>query len=250
MPPALAPYLSPDEFVGSMRRLRAANRSPPGALFLYVLGWIGYAYGVIQVVGSSTYNYYYYNQFWTGFGILLASLFVVVAVGRYMRLKRIEQVAAAVALEHSAYSARPIPIAWRTVAAGWRSQAVEIEVMNFNPQQQIESLQQQISQLQRDAAIAQQQSQFDQSIIAQQSIDQQQINNQQQWMNLQQQVINREEQINSHYPQLQPVPPPVARPVYMPVGGSVFAHPPPQYFAPVPVQPADNMRTPLMRNPY
>jgi len=238
MPAGLYPYVHSDEFTASMQRIRSANRSPLGALFIYCLAWVGYVFGVLQVIGMP-YGYYY-SQFWTGFGVLLTSLFVIIAVGRYMRNKKIAQVSAAVATEHALYSTRPVPITWRVVSHGWKQHAVEVEVNNNSvQQQQIDHLQHQLAMWQREAQHAQHHVQHDHHVIEQQA----------------EQLAHQHQPQPAYYPVVQPMVQ-VERPVYVPVNGSVFAHPPPQYYASTAptqqyvVQPVDHMRAPLMRNAY
>ena len=247
MPAELSPYLHPDDFSASMQRLQAANRSPLLARLVYVAAWVVYIWGLMQMITVG----FSYNNFYLGFGVLLASFLVIVGVGRYMRVTRAQKVAAAVAVEHANYSQRAVPLAWTLVAQGWYRQAVEVEVLTSQQQLQIHSLQHDLAHAQQQAAQQQAHLQYDHAVMQQQQAVQlaeaQVIAQQQQWIN--------QHQAHPHMYPAVAAPRPVypSTPAPMP---SVFAHPSPFYYAPpAPTalytpQPQNDLRTPLVYNPY
>ena len=245
MPAELSPYLHTDDFAASMERLQVANRSPALARLVYVAAWVVYVWGLMQMITVG----YSYGHFYFGFGLLLSAFIIIVGVGRFMRLRRAAKVAAAVQAEHAVYSLRAVPLAWTLVQQGWYRQAVEIEVLQSVQQLQIHHLQHELSHVQQQAQQQQAHLQYDAAVIAQQ----------QQVQLAEAQVIAQQQQWIQHHQQHPHMYPAVAspRPAYAPMP-SVFAHPSPSYYAPpAPTamyapqpQAQDNLRTPLMHNPY
>ena len=254
MPAGLSTYLSSDEYCASMARIQAANRSAVSTRFLYLLSWLGYMAGLFQLCGLFSYGGYSYDDYyvsgtWVGLSVAVVSFVCLISLSRYMRKRRAAQVQAAVQLEHLTYSTRSPALAWRLID----DSLLEIDVVSHQ-QQHIAALEHQVHVLQAQMAAQAQHQAVDHELIAHQA------------------AAAQHAQQHHYAPAAAPSGPsspfhvqyyptvaspaavhlPVAEPVYaqavyQPAAGSVFAHPPPQYYAP---QPRTDMRAPLVQHQY
>lgn len=257
MPSGLSSYLSDDEYAASMGRIQAANRSTLGVRLLYAFAWVGYMMGLFQLFGMFsyggdwTYDGYYVNNTWMGLSVAVVSFVALIALGRYMRKQRAAKVAAAVQVEHISYQTHQPQLAWRVV----NESLIEINVVDQS-QSHIAQLEHQVHFLQAQVAAAQQAQAAQQH---HQAVDHELIAHQAAAAAAaaaaahHAQVHHRaptapvSPPAPQYYPSVMPVAEPVyAQSVYQPAAGSVFAHPPPQYYN----QPRADLRAPLVHSQY
>jgi len=238
MPAGLSTYMSVDEYSASMARIQSANRSAVSTRFLYTLSWLGYMLGLFQVcglfsyTGGYSYDDYYVSSSWVGLSVAVVSFIALISLSRYMRKRRAAQVAAAVQIEHITYSTRSPSLTWRVVD----DNLVEIDVVD--PQQyHIAALEQQVHSLQAQVAAQAQHQAVDHELIA----------HQQAAAAAHHHHVAPPPFHVQYYPSVPIAEPVYAQSVYQPTAGSVFAHPPPQYYAP---QPRTDMRAPLVQHQY
>ena len=248
MPAGLSSHLTQDDYSASMARIQSANRSPLGARLLMLVAWLAYVVSLLQVCGlfgvgvnGVMYGGYYVNGTWLGWIVGLVSLVSLISLARYSRKRRFAQVSAAVAMEHATYSNRVPALAWRVVDERF----IEIDVVDAS-QHHIAALEHQVHILQAQVAAQAHHQAVDHELLAHQAA--------------------AAHHAPPHYaaPAASPsgsvAPPPFhvqyyptvaepvyAQPVYQPAPGSVFAHPPPQYYT---AQPRTELRQPLVQYQY
>ena len=258
VPAGLSSHLTQEEYAASMARIRAANQSPLGTRMLMLLAWLVYTASLMQIcgltsIGGVMYGQYYMSGTWLGWTAGFFSFVALVMLSHFSRKRRSQQVALAVAVEHAAYSLRQPQLAWRLVNLRF----VEIRVVDALSQQHIAALEHQVHILQAQVAAQAQHQQVDHELIAHQqaaaaashaySVSPHYAPSSS--------TVHAAPQSPFHvqyYPSVAPSPAvhvPVAEPVYaqavyQPAPGSVFAHPPPQYFT------RQDMRAPLVQHQY
>ena len=254
MPAGLSPFVSQTDYSASMARIQTANRSPIGTRLLMLLAWTSYVLSLLQVCGlfnvsGVSYDNYYVNGVWLGWSVGAVSFIALIFLARHSRKRRAAQVAAAVQLENATYSNRSPALAWRVVDERF----IEVEVLDVQQQHHIASLEHQVHVLQAQMAAQAHHQAVDHELIAHQAA-----------------AAAAAQYAPPHYaPSAAPAAPlypvqyyptvaspsvriPVAepvfvQPVYQPAAGSVFAHPPPQYYA---NQTRSDMRAPLVQHQF
>jgi len=127
----LSGVLTPDEFSSSIMRINAANRVGAAPMLAWIGSWFLYGTGlsIIFNIGNNYQYYgdYYGNYWWSGVGILIASIVCLGVSGRWMRTRRADNQTAAVLAEHNAFNHRGL--SYRIIGAGTRNASIEIDVL-------------------------------------------------------------------------------------------------------------------------